>query len=84
VWPPDRFEEALGPFFEAYDELVFDHRARLADKTQLRKVGDRLWEVTQVLVDPEDDNLWCIDGYVDLRDPEALEGPLVALTRIGA
>jgi hypothetical protein len=39
--------------------------------------------VVQVLLDPEDDNFWHIEGAVDLSDETSVEGPLVVVTRIG-
>ena len=70
-------------FFADHEELVFDHRARLAENTQLTPDGDHRWKVVQVLLDPTDDNLWCIEGQVDLSDEANVEGPLVVVTRIG-
>jgi hypothetical protein len=80
---PDEFETALAPFFESHDELRFDHRARLAEMTQLTDTGDHTWRVVQVLLDPSDDNMWHIEGTVDLRDGASTDGPLVAVTEIG-
>ena len=82
-WTPKRLEEAMAPFFAEHERLVFDARARYADKTQLFPTGERTWKVIQVLVDPSDDNLWCLDGRLDLNHEEALDGPLVQLVRIG-
>jgi len=79
----DDFEGAMEPFFAAYDKLIFDHRARLAEHTQITDAGDNRWQVVQVLLDPENDNLWCIEGRVDLSDDANVEGPLVVVTRIG-
>jgi len=81
-WPPERFEAAMAPFFERFDSLVFDPRARLAENTQMSPTGDRMWRVVQVLVDPEQENLWYLEGVVDLRRPEAVDGPLTALVDI--
>jgi hypothetical protein len=39
--------------------------------------------VVQVLLDPEDDNMWALEGQVDLSDDANVEGPLVVVTRIG-
>lgn len=83
VWPPERFEAALAPFFDRFGELVFDARARLAEHTQLEPAGDRVWRLTQVLLDPEDENLWYLEGTVELARPEALDGPLISLRHIG-
>jgi hypothetical protein len=79
----DDFSRAMEPFFATYDELRFDHNARLAEHTQITGVGDHAWQVVQILLDPNDDNLWCIEGTVDLSDNARLDGPLVTVTRIG-
>ena len=79
----DDFATALEPFFAAYEELRFDHTARLAENSQITEIGDYEWQVVQVLLDPEDDNLWCIEGRVDLSDTARVDGPLVMVTRIG-
>ncbi len=77
------FSTALEPFFADHETLRFDHNARLAEHTQITEIGDHSWQVVQVLLDPEDDNLWFIEGKVDLSDKAALDGPLVTVTRIG-
>jgi superfamily II DNA/RNA helicase len=82
-WTADRFEAALAPFFERFDALVFDHRSRLADKTTLSRTGEVTWTAVQVLCDPEGEDLWCIEATVDLGDVKTLEGPIIAVERIG-
>jgi superfamily II RNA helicase len=82
-WEPSQIEEALAPFFARFPDLVFDHRARLADKTQITKLADKQWKVIQTLVDPEDENLWYLEGRIDLRDASVMEGPIVVLTTVG-
>jgi len=77
------FSEAMEPFFAVHSELIFNHRARLAEHSQITRDGDHTYRVTQVLVDPEDENLWCIEGKVDLSDEARIEGPLISVTRIG-
>jgi hypothetical protein len=79
----DDFEAAMGPFFDDFDKLLFDHSARLAEHTQITATGNNQWQVVQILLDPSDENLWCIEGDVDLSDDANLDGPLVAVTRIG-
>jgi superfamily II RNA helicase len=81
-WSADRFAEAMGPFFERFETLVFDHRARLKDTTVITREDDKRWKVTQNLFDPEGENLWYLEGEVDLdRWPG---GPLVAVAEIGS
>jgi superfamily II DNA/RNA helicase len=82
-WDAEGFERELAPFFAEYGELLFTPEARRHQFTHIQRTGDRTWEVRQTLLDPQGDNLWAIAGDVDLRDPHALEGPLVRLHRIG-
>jgi superfamily II RNA helicase len=81
-WPADRFSEAMAPFYERFDNLVFDHRARLSDTTVIAREDDKRWTITQNLFDPDDENLWFIEAEVDLDAWHG--GPLVAVTEIGS
>jgi hypothetical protein len=83
AWDAERFERDLAPFFAEYGDVVFTPEARRHEHTHLRRTGDRTWEAQQTLLDPAGDNLWAITGDIDLRDPHALEGPLIRLRRIG-
>jgi hypothetical protein len=83
TWDEERFEAAMAPFVAEYGELVFTPEARRHQWTEIRPTGDRTWEVAQTLLDPQDDNLWAVQGTIDLRNPLAIDGPLVRLTRIG-
>ena len=82
-WDPERFQHALAPFFEHYGELVIDPRARKAQLTTFQSEGPQRWRVSHVLVDPLEENLWCLEGTVDLNGLTSFEGPLVRLERIG-
>ncbi len=82
-WSAARFGQALEPFFEDYDEVVFTPQARQPRNTVLKSTGPRTWDVQQVLVDPEGDNLWCLQGAIDLEGETSPTGPLVRLRRIG-
>ena len=81
-WTAARFEQALAPFLETYERLIFDHSARLADLTRVRQEAPHQWRVSQVLRDPEGDDLWGIEGVVDLRDDTDPSGPLVQVLQI--
>jgi superfamily II DNA/RNA helicase len=83
-WDAERFQAALAPFFEEYGELLFTPEARRHHWTQIRSTGDREWEVAHTLLDPQGDNLWAIQGTIDLRNPDEAEGPIVRVGRIGA
>ncbi|HEX3128918.1 MAG TPA: DUF3516 domain-containing protein [Thermoanaerobaculia bacterium] len=83
-WDPERFEQAMKPFYEEYGELVFTPEARRHQYTHIRQVDERVWEVAQTILDPQGDNLWAVQGLVDLRDPDVMDGPLVKVVRVGS
>lgn len=83
TWEADRFEKALAPFYEEYGELVFTPEARRHQWTRIQPTGERTWQVTHTLLDPQGDNLWGVLGVIDLRNPGEVDGPLVRLERIG-
>jgi len=82
-WTAERLQEAMAPFYGEHPELVFNHEARRSDFTRIRPAGPRKWEVSQVLVDPEGENMWFVEAEIDLTDERRLEGPLLRLRRIG-
>lgn len=82
-WPAERFESAMADYFAEYPELRYDHGARFPKYTLIEPSGDRTWRVRQVMLDPEEDKLWAIEGEVDLRSDPFPEGPIVAVRSIG-
>ncbi|HKI04980.1 MAG TPA: DUF3516 domain-containing protein [Thermoanaerobaculia bacterium] len=84
LWDAERFERTLAPFLEEYGELPFTPEARRHHWTQIQSSGDRQWQVAHTLLDPQGDNLWAIQGTIDLRSPDEAEGPIVRVGRIGA
>lgn len=82
-WTATRFEASMAPFHADYDELVFNHEARQSQHTRLVSKGNRTWEVTQVLLDPEGDNLWFFRAEINLNEPKFFEGPLLQLQYLG-
>ncbi len=84
-WTAERFEEAMASFYSGYERVIFDHRARLADKTVLTKTGFRCYDAAQILVDPDEDNYFSIDAVIDLSEEEEVsDDPLFTVLRIGA
>ncbi|MCH2172216.1 DUF3516 domain-containing protein [Myxococcota bacterium] len=83
LWDAGRFEEALAPFQREYGSIVFTPHQRSADFTTLKSTGPRTWDVFQTLADPEGDNLWAVEGEVDLTRDRDPQGPLVRIRRLG-
>jgi superfamily II RNA helicase len=82
-WTPARIEAALTPFYERYDAILYDPRARRGHLCVIDPLEPRRWRVRQVLVDDEDDRFWAIEGEVDLREERNPGDPLLRLRRIG-
>lgn len=82
-WDAERFECALGPFYEEYERIVFNPRARAAHHTSIKRTGLGRWDVTQVLVDARGDDFWCVEGEIELSGEPLPEGPLLRVRRIG-
>jgi len=82
-WDAARFEQALAPFFAEYERLLFTPTARQSHRTTLTREAPRIWRVFQSLVDPAGDDLWAIEGEIDLRRERNPEGRLVRVRRIG-
>ncbi len=80
---PAEMESAMQKYFSQYDSLVVDQRSRTVDRTQIEKLAPHLYRVRQVLVDPEEDNMWYLEGQIDLRENQAPEGVLVRLEHLG-
>ena len=80
----ERLAEVLAPFFEEYGSIDFTPRARQSHLTRLDPTEPRCWTVTQVLCDPQREDLWAVIGEIDLSRDRDPEGPLIRLTRIGS
>lgn len=83
VWTAEHLAAEMASFVETYGPPIFNHEARQAQHTRIQPTGNRTWEVSQVLVDSAGENLWFLEGVIDLRGGASLEGSLVALRRVG-
>jgi superfamily II RNA helicase len=76
-------ERALAPFLAEHGRILMTPEARRAHHTRIAKREARVFEVSQVLLDPAGENLWAIHGEVDLRSSRDPQGPLVRIYRVG-
>jgi hypothetical protein len=83
VWGAARLDAELAPFYERYDAILYDPRARQAHLCVIDPIEPRLWRVRQVLIDDADDRFFAIEGEVDLRAERNPGDPLLRLRRIG-
>ncbi len=78
-----QIESAMLRYFERYPSLVVDARARASERTLLEKVETHFYRVRHVLVDPDEDLMWVVEGHIDLRADKAPSGVLLRLEHIG-
>lgn len=82
-WSAEKLEATMAGYYADYQRLRFDHHARQPGFTRVEKTGDRQWKVQQILCDENDDNMWYVQGVIDMRGVLQCEGPLIRLTEIG-
>jgi hypothetical protein len=81
-WDAARFAEALAPFHDEHERILFDPGARQAHRTAIRQTAPRVWEVQQVLADPKGDDIWSVQGEIDLTGETVPDHPLVRVREI--
>jgi superfamily II RNA helicase len=64
-WKSETLEQAMAAYRAEHVSLRFDQAAKSPQFTLLEE-GEDVWQVRQVMVDPEDDNDWCVHARVDL------------------
>jgi hypothetical protein len=82
-----RWRDALAGYYTEYDEIRIDADARAAGLLELDRGAEAtaagVWRFRQVLLDPEGDRDWGIEGVVDLAASEAEGEPVVRVERVG-
>jgi hypothetical protein len=82
-WTEERIEAAMAPYFAEHSSLDTSPRARQPVLTQVTETEARVWRVRHTLIDAAGEQDWFIEGVVDLRGREDVDGALVAVHHIG-
>lgn len=82
-WDASRFEAGMAPFLEEHERVLWTPDARNARYSVLKPNGPRVYEASQVLLDPEGDNDWCLEGEIDIHEDPPPDEPLFRIRRIG-
>ncbi len=82
-WDAARFEAALADFYEDYEEIVFQPGARAAHLMRLVERDADTFEVSHVLCDEQEDNMWAVEAEVRVGTLPLPDTPLLRLRRIG-
>lgn len=77
-----KLEDAFAPFWEEHGAVRLDPGARAAQNT-LIEAGEHVWQVKQIICDPEDDNDWVIEASIDLSRSRDEGKPVIVVDRIG-
>jgi superfamily II RNA helicase len=87
-WTSQEIEAAMHGYYEEHTSIRTDPVARAPGNTIMKDEGSGapagVWEVTQVICDPEGDNDWMLDCVIDLDKSRAAEKPVVTLRRIAS
>ena len=83
MWTAQQLESALQNYYTQYDHIVADARARQAKFTLIHATNPQQWNVQQIILDPQEDNQWVLQGFVPLHNLPQAGQPLVCLQRIG-
>ncbi len=84
-WTADRLEAALKPYYAEHGAIRTDPVARRPLHTMVEPSGDgAVWNVKQIIVDPEDDADWMLDCLVDLERSRTAGRPVIVLRRIAS
>lgn len=78
---PDGLEDALAPYWEEHERILVDPLARSPKHTQIEQ-GEEAWEVTQVIVDPEEHQDWAIKLRVDLKASKEEGAPVLSFVEV--
>ncbi len=82
-WTVESFEEALAPYWAEHPSLDTTPRARQPVLTQLIPTEDRVWTVRHALIDSKGEQDWYLEGVVDLKGRDDVDGALVTLRHVG-
>ncbi len=74
---PEALQRAFAPFFEEHSAVRLDASARAPQATRVTKKAAGVWEVLQVVCDPEGDDDWAMACTVDLEKSARVARPVV-------
>jgi superfamily II RNA helicase len=81
-WSAQRFARELEPFFQEHSAIRLDPTSRSPQNTRVTAKRLDVWEVSQVLCDPEEDNDWMLSCMVDLEASNRDGRPVVAMLTV--
>jgi len=78
-WTRERLDILLDGYFQTHQRIRLDPEARAAKHTHITRDSPRLWQVGQVLVDPDELNDWSLAMRVNLDACDAAAAVVLTL-----
>ncbi|MEO6088047.1 MAG: DUF3516 domain-containing protein [Umezawaea sp.] len=82
-WDQDAWEDAIEPYFEAFDSIGIGSDARGPALLIITEEPGR-WDVRQIFDDPAGDHDWGISAEVDLEESDETGTASIRITEVGA
>jgi hypothetical protein len=80
-WSADRFAEALQRYWAEYDAIQIGPDARSSAQLKIER-GEEQWDLTQILLDPDDHRSWHMQFKIDLPASRNAAAPVLKLRSI--
>ena len=81
-WAAEAWQEAMGPYWDEYDDLAVGADARSAAMLAIDR-GAGVWTVRQTFDDPKGDRDWGIGAEVDLAASDEVGEPVLKVVDVG-
>ena len=81
-WAAETWQEAMGPYWDEYDDLAVGADARSAAMLAIDR-GAGVWTVRQTFDDPKGDRDWGIGAEVDLAASDEVGEPVLKVVDVG-
>jgi hypothetical protein len=74
----------MAPFFEEHGHMVTTPVSRKPEYTLIKQTSPTTWDVQQVLLDPQQENVWSIHASVHWNEHISEDEPCLVLESIRA
>jgi hypothetical protein len=83
-WEESDLEKMMAPFFEEHGHMVTTPVSRKPEYTLIKQTSPTTWDVQQVLLDPQQENVWSIHASVHWNEHISEDEPCLVLESIRA
>ena len=84
IWTPSRLSESLAAYWDRFDCIQLDADARSSQRVLIDKASGGVWQVRQILSDPDEEFEWALLFQVRLADCRHENRLLLTLIAVAA